>query len=95
MFEETLKILKQDHYFFDPMLAALRTAWKNIAATDPGEPEGLGGLEGLGRSGFVVQEVHELQEVDKIWISSQGYTLPIEKIITLKNARAWVSMVFT
>ena len=23
------------------------------------------------------------------------YTLPIEKIITLKNAQAWVSMVFT
>ena len=43
------------------------------------------------------QEIKTLKVLLKLRIISQKsqYTLPIEKIITLKNARAWVSMVFT
>ena len=57
-----------------------------MAATDPGGPGGLGCLEGLGRSGFVVQEVQELQEGDKIWVVKEVHEV-CKYVINFQVAR--------
>ena len=43
-------------------------------------------MEGLGRSGFVVQEVHELQEGDKIWVVKEVHKV-CKYVITFQVAR--------
>ena len=43
---------------------------------------------------FISVNISSVVEFQRWWVLKSRATLPIEKMITLKNARVWISMVF-